>query len=384
MNNTITKKTMMVVVVMVVIAIAIMSEFSVLYNHIGANTVISEKKFLNSTPSSYSNLTSHILDAKKLKIALLTDALFSDAGWGAFGYNAAQELSNKYGYDIDFKDNVSIPDIENTLRQYSNSGYDLIIAQGFKWGAPTVKVGKDYPHTKYVVFTGLGNSSNVASIFPMQQEATYLLGALAAMMTKSGIIGFVGGEKYPNIVDVYEGYKQGAHDINPHIKVLAIYLDDWDNATKGKKAAISQIDSGADLILHVADTSGHGVIQAAKEKGIYAFGAISDQNKLAPNTVLTSFVLDVDKAFDQAVKMVQTGNFSGMIFKPGLELDKGAKGNGIVYLAPFHNLKNSVPDDVKFRIEQLMRQILNGTIIVSEKYQQHIGTNTTVAKTIPR
>ena len=378
MNGIITKMTTMMIISVVIISLAILAEFSLFYNSVTAGIDITEKNLLNQPSSlllSSSNLPSHTLDTKKLKIVLLTDALFSDAGWGAFGYNAAQELNNKYGYNIDFKDNVAIPDIENTLRKYSDSGYDLIIAQGFEWGAPAVKVGKDYPNTKFVVFTGLGNSSNVASIFPMQQEATYLLGALAGMMTKTGIIGFVGGEKYPNLIDIYEGYKQGAQDINPHIKVLATYLDDWDNATKGKIAAISQIEAGADLLLHVADTSGHGVIQAAKEKGIYAFGAVSDQNKLAPNTVLTSFVLDVEKAFDQAVKMVQAGNFSGEIFKPGLELGKGDAGDGIVYLAPFHNLENSVPDDVKLRLEQLKHQILNGKIVVPERYHQENGNN---------
>ena len=121
-------------------------------------------------------------------------------------------------------------------------------------------------------------------------------------------------------------------------------------------------------MLHVADTSGHGVIQAAKENGVYAFGAISDQNKLAPNTVLTSFVLDVEKAFDRAVKMVQTGNFSGQIFKPGLEAGKGALGDGIVYLAPFHGLEDKVPEEVKVKLEELKQGIINGTIIVPERY----------------
>jgi basic membrane protein A len=303
-----------------------------------------------------------------LRMALLTDALFSDAGWGAFGFNAVQELNNKYGHIVDFKDDVAIPDIETTLRNYAAHGYDLIIAQGFEWGNPAVKVGKDYPNTKFVVFTGLANSTNVASIFPKQQEGTYLLGALAAMMSKTGVIGFVGGERYPNLLNIFEGYKQGARDINPNVQVLETYLDDWDNSTKGKEAALSQISDGADLLLHVADTSGHGVIQAAKEKGVYALGAISDQNKLASNTVLTSFVLDVEKAFDQAVKMVQTGNFSGQIFKPGLEAGKGASGNGIVYLAPFHSLEDKVPEDVKVKLEELKQGIINGTIIVPERH----------------
>ena len=146
------------------------------------------------------------------------------------------------------------------------------------------------------------------------------------MMSKTNVIGFVGGEKYPNLINILEGYKQGAHDINPNIRVLATYLDDWDNPTKGKEAALSQInEGGADFMLHVADTSGLGVIEAAKEKKIFAFGAVSDQHKLAPNTVLTSFVLDVEKAFDQVIKMIQKGNFSGQVFKPGLEYYKGAQ-----------------------------------------------------------
>jgi len=305
---------------------------------------------------------------KDLKIALLTDGLFSDAGWGAFAYNAAQSLEKKYGYDIDFKENVAIPDIEIILREYANAGYDLIIAHGFEWGTPAIKVGNDYSNTKFVIFTGLVNSSNVASIFPMQQEGTYLLGALAAMMSKTNVIGFIGGEKYPNLINIYEGYKQGARDIDSNITTLATYLDDWDNPSKGKEEALSQINDGADFLLHVADTSGHGVIEAAKEKKIFAFGAISDQHKLAPNTVLTSFVLDVEKAFDQAIKMIQKGNFSGQIFKPGLEASKGAPGDGIVYIAPFHGLENNVPKDIKVKLNQIKEDIINGKIIVPERY----------------
>ena len=305
---------------------------------------------------------------KELKIAFLTDGLFSDAGWGAFGYNAAQAIQEKYSYTVDLKENVPIAKIEKTLRDHAKAGYDLIISHGFEWGEPSVKVGKDYPKTKFVIFTGLVNSSNVASIYPMQQEGTYVLGVLAALVSKTGIIGFVGGEPYPNLINIYEGYKEGAQDVNPTVKVLATYLDDWDNSTKGKKAAISQIDQGADIILHVADTSGYGVIEAAKERGIYALGAISDQNKLAPETVLASFVLDTEKAFDQVIKSVQTGNFTGKIFKPGLESEKVSSGDGIVYISPFHNLEYAVPKDVNERLEQIKEDIINGKIKIPERY----------------
>ena len=175
--------------------------------------------------------------------------------------------------------------------------------------------------------------------------------------------------QYPNLLNIFEGYKQGAKHVNPDIKVIETYLGDWDSPEKGKQAALAQIFSDADFILHVADTSGKGVIQAAKVKGIYAFGAVSDQNALAPDTVLTSFVLDIDKAFDQVVRTVVENRFEGKIYKPGLEVSKGGPGEGIVYLAPFHNLESRVPEDVKQRLNQTTQDIINGTIVVPEKYE---------------
>jgi basic membrane protein A len=358
-------------------AVFLMISVPIIYSMETLQTLLSQSYFVAATAQPSENDT--VDSAKELTIALVTDALFSDAGWGAFGYNAAQVLNSKYDHEVDFKDDVPIPDIETTLRDYAAEGYDMIIAQGFEWGDPAVKVGKDYPDTKFVVFTGLANSTNVASIFPKQQEGAYLLGALAAMMSKTGIIGFIGGERYPNLINVYEGYKQGAKAIDNNIEVLDTYLNDWDSPEKGNEAAMSQINKGADLLLHVADTSGHGVIQAAKEKGVYAFGAVSDQNILAPNTVLSSFVLDVVKAFDQAAKMVQEGNFTGQIFTPGLEASKNASGEGIVYIAPFHSLENKVPNGIKAKFEQLEQDVLKGKIVVPEKYPGAIGNLTTIS-----
>jgi carbamate kinase len=199
--------------------------------------------------------------------------------------------------------------------------------------------------------------------------------------------------QYPNLLNIFEGYKQGAKYINPDIKVIETYLGDWDSPEKGRQAALIQIFSGADFILHVADTSGKGVIEAAKEKGIFAFGAVSDQHHIAPETVLTSFVLDIDKAFDQIVKTVVENRFEGKIYKPGLEASKGAPGEGIVYLAPFHNLESRVPEDVKQRLNQLTQDVINKAITVPEKYEVTTDfiqksalttTSTAIAKTEPK
>jgi basic membrane protein A and related proteins len=304
-----------------------------------------------------------------LRIAIITDANFSDKGWGESSLNAASYIEQKYNFSIATEDNVPIPDIEMTLRKYCESGYDLLIAHGFQWGEPALRVGQTYPQTKIVVFTGLVESRNVASIFPQQQEGSFLLGALAGMVTNTSVIGFVGGEEYPNVVNIFEGYKQGAEWVNDNVTVIGTYLNDWDNPARGREAATSIIRQGADFMFHVADSSGQGVIQASDESGIYALGAVQDQNHLAPHTVLSSFVLDVDKAYDGAVKMVMDGNFTGKIFRPGIELQKGSEGQGVVYLAPFHGLENRLMESVKDRLTELTSEILQEKIEVPERLE---------------
>ncbi len=306
-----------------------------------------------------------------LKVAVVTDALFSDGGWGSASANAAELLKSKYDFEVTTEDNVSIADIEPTLERYAQSGYDLIIAHGFQWGDAAVRVGKNYPDVRIVVFTGLVASENVASIFPMQQEGSYLLGALAGMMTKTGVIAFVGGEEYPNVINILEGFKLGARQVNPDLTVVRVYLNDWDNPAKGKEAANALIrERHADVIFHVADTSGRGVIEAASENGVLALGAVQDQNSLGPDTVLASFVLDVDKAYDTTVQKFLQGTLDGGIVKPGIETFKGAPGDGIVYISSFHSLEDRVPANVKQRVQQLTQDIVEERLIVPERLEE--------------
>jgi len=313
----------------------------------------------------------HAQPRSTMKIAVVTDANFSDKGWGESSLNAARYIQQKYSnFTVSTEDNVAITDIENTLEKYANSGYDLIIAHGVQWGEPALQVAKQFKTTNIVVFTGLVQSPrNLASIFPQQQEGAFLLGAIAGMMSKTGTIGFVGGEEYPNVINIFEGYKQGAKWANSNITVIRTYLNDWDSPARGKEAGTSIIKRGADIIFHVADSSGQGVIQAARENGAYALGAVQDQNHLAPDTVLTSLVLDTDKGYDNAVKMLKDGDFTGDIFRPGIEVQKASSGPGIVYLAPFHGLESHIPGDVKQQLKDLTSKILDGKIIVPERLE---------------
>jgi basic membrane protein A and related proteins len=321
--------------------------------------------------AAFANLPRSPAEPKStLRIAVVTDALFSDKGWGESALKGANFIESRYGFEVATEDNVSIADIESTLKKYAQSGYDLIVAHGVQWGAPALRVGDQYPNVRIVVFTGLVKSENVVSIFPQQQQGSFLLGALAGMMTKTNVIGYVGGEEYPNVVNIFEGYKQGAKAVNPDVKIVGTYLNDWDNPAKGKEAATSIIRQKVDIVFHVADSSGQGVIESARQNGVYALGAVQDQNSLAPDTVLSSFVLDVDKAYGQAVNSTLESSLKDDIRKPGIEAEKGAAGDGIVYIASFHDLDSKVPASVKARLLELTTDLLSSKIVVPERLEE--------------
>ncbi len=301
------------------------------------------------------------------KVALVTDALFSDQGWGTNAYTAATNLSEKYGFELGTAESVAIPDIESTLRDFAEQDYDLIIAHGFQWTDPALIVSPDYPDTKIFVFTGYASGPGVASISPLQQEGTFPLGALAGMLTETNVVGFVGGQPYPNLINIFEGFKAGAMYTNPDVEVLVSWTDDWDDPAKGNAAAEAQIAQGADILFHTADTAGQGMIRAAQDHGIYAFGAVLDQNVTldwASDTILTSFVLDIEKSFDMAYTITNEGNFEGVMIEPGIETGPGGPGDGIVYLAPFHEHEGAVPQDVKNNLDAIVSDIQNGHLVI--------------------
>ena len=301
------------------------------------------------------------------KVALVTDALFSDQGWGTNAYIAATNLSEKYGFELGTAESVAIPDIESTLRDFAEQDYDLIIAHGFQWTDPALTVSPDYPDTKIFVFTGYASGPGVASISPLQQEGTFPLGALAGMLTETNVVGFVGGQPYPNLINIFEGFKAGAMYTNPDVEVLVSWTDDGDDPAKGNAAAEAQIAQGADILFHTADTAGQGMIRAAQDHGIYAFGAVLDQNVTldwASDTILTSFVLDIEKSFEYAYTVTNEGNFVGEMIEPGIETGPGGPGDGIVYLAPFHELDGAVPQDVKNRLDAIVSDIQNGHLVI--------------------
>lgn len=290
------------------------------------------------------------------KAALIVTGSVNDAGWNAAAYSGMKTIEEEMGAEINFSENVALPDAEPALRDFSNKGYKVIFAHSMEYGESILKVAKDYPDVKYAVYTGTVEADNVASISLNEHETGYLAGMLAASMSKTGKIGVIVGSDLPPMIRISEAYKLGAKEINSDIEVFDVFAGTWDDIAKGKEAALGQIENGADVIFHVADKTGLGAIQAAQEKGVYAIGSSVDQSAVAPGTVLSSAIDHADKAYLEVAQRVEAGEFQGGILKMGLK-------ESAIGMAPYDP---AVPEDVIKKIEDKMTQIANGEFEVPE------------------
>lgn len=294
----------------------------------------------------------------ELKVAALTIGTFADSGWNAEHIKGLQQAAAQYSIKYTTVDGILDTDVESQVRNYADLGYNLIIMpSGFPWGDAATAVAKDYPKTYFVVNTGqTNNSKNYASIWPLEEQNSYLAGALAGLMTKSNKIAILVGESYPNTNIKANAWKLGAQAVNPAVSVDIRYVGSWDDPSTAKSLALSEIAGGVDVLQHQCGASGLGLIEAAKEKGVYAIGDVVDMNYLAPSVVISSTTENIAKMVVTSVGWVKDGTFIGDLYRPGLK-------EGYVDLAPYHGL---VPTDVANKIAQLKQDIIDGKITVPE------------------
>ncbi|MBU4228437.1 BMP family protein [bacterium] len=294
---------------------------------------------------------------KQLKVALILSGPANDQGWNAVAVQGLTEAEEKFGIKTAYSEHVGIADGEAVFTNYAFQGYDLIIGHGFQYGDPAVRVGKKFPGIKFLAIEAASSSENVASYVIACEQAGYLMGVLAASLSKSGKIGIVGGVEQPSIIKVVEAYKLGAKSVKPDIKVYDSYIGSFTDVSLGKEAALAMADKGADVLSHIANQAGTGVIKAAEERGLLATGDSWDQNVIAPDTVVCSTIYSVPILVMNAVEKVKNGTFEGGIFNLGMDL-------GVVDIASFHSFDEIIPQNVKNQIADLKEQILNGTFKV--------------------
>jgi len=294
-----------------------------------------------------------------------------DKSFNDGAYLGAERAEKELGVRVRFIEPGEGSDRESGLRLLAAEGMDLVIGVGFIFTDDLTQLAKEYPTTKfagvdYSVATDKDGKvipppNNLAALKFREEQGSYLVGALAALVGKSKKVGFVGGMDSPLIQKFEAGYEAGVHQVCPDCTVLAQYAgvtpEAFRNPGKGKEIALAQYQQGANVIFHASGSTGLGVFEAARQTNKLAIGVDADQYGEAPGYVLTSMVKGVDNAVFDAIRKVKDGTFTGGIYQYGL----AEQGVGYIY---DRNNEKLIPPDVHARLEQLRQEIITGRIVV--------------------
>jgi len=294
-----------------------------------------------------------------------------DKSFNDGAYLGAERAEKDLEVQVRFIEPGEGSDRESGLRLLAAEGMDLVVGVGFIFTDDLTQLAKEYPNTKFagvdysVATDAAGNvippPANLAALKFREEQGSYLVGALAALVGKSKKVGFVGGMDSPLIQKFEAGYKAGVKQVCPDCTVLSQYAgvtpEAFRNPGKGKEIALSQYQQGVNVIFHASGSTGLGVFEAARQTSKLAIGVDADQYSEAPGYVLSSMVKGVDNAVYDAIQKVKNGQFVGGIYQYGL----AESGVGYVY---DKNNQRLIPPDVHARLEQLRQDIVAGRIVV--------------------
>jgi basic membrane protein A len=283
-----------------------------------------------------------------------------DKSFNEAAYNGAEAWKKETGGNFADLELQNDAQREQALRRFASQGANPIVMAGFSWGTALTTVAAEFPDTHFVVIDAVVDAPNVQSIIFDEHTGSFLVGAIAALKSTTGTVGFVGGMDVPIIHKFYCGYAQGAKAANPDVKLIENYTGTtpaaWNDPVTAGELAKAQFDAGADVVFAAAGGSGLGVLQAAADGGKFSIGVDSNQNYLHPGSVLTSMLKRVDVA-------VQT-SLTDANFKPGLTV-LGLAQNGVGYALDDNNTA-LITDDIKTAVDKFSADIQSGAITVHD------------------
>jgi len=254
-------------------------------------------------------------EKRETKVVLLLSGVITDGGWAQLAYEGLKELDARPAFKTAYAENITLAQMDQVARGYSDDGFDLIIGHGNEFSSALLAVAPDYPSQHYFVTTFLPQQQvprNILYVNLGYFAAAYGAGALAALISdKKQAVGFVGGDDDPNQQHMKRAFIAGAQRTVPGIRALAIITGDYDNAAKGREAASILIGNGADVIWHAADVTGLGAIQGAVAGNAKVLGCYSDQTYLAPNNMATSFQMNLNGMVVTVATEVANNTFAG-------------------------------------------------------------------------
>ena len=300
--------------------------------------------------------------------------VFDVGGRGDKSFNDAafigiERAVREFGVEAQYLEPGDGSDRESGIRLLAAAGFDLVIGVGFMFSDDMYTVAREYPKVRFacVDYAKFGPGGfvkpppNLVALKFREEEGAFLVGAVAALTSRTGTVGFVGGMDIPLIRRFEAGYRGGVARVCERCRVVAGYAgvtaDAFKNPAKGKELGLAQYGAGADVIFHASGSTGLGVFEAARERGTYAIGVDADQWKEAPGRILTSMIKRVDVSVFETVRAVIDGQFRGGVRTFGL------KEGGIDWVYDANN-RALVRAATHARVEELRREIVAGRLVV--------------------
>ncbi len=296
--------------------------------------------------------------AKTYKVAMICDSSISDGGWGAACYNGMTAAAAERGWETAYTDAIDQSAYADTLISYCDLGYDMIFAPGNQYSDAVKQVAADYPNVAFAVLNGSTElpTANIMSILPNADQIGSIAGIIAGLMSKSNVIGFIGGMELDTTKSKLAQFTAAAQAINPEIKVLSAYAGSFNDTAKGMELAASMINEGADVFFGDASAVDSGARQAIDQANgdnvtIVDIGQPADLLGQNP-CVVSSVVTDNARMVAICLEKVENGTF-------GNEVVFGTLENGAVFLGKFNDALMSA--DLQAKVAEYVQQLQDGT-----------------------
>ena len=294
----------------------------------------------------------------EFKIGLITDVGgVNDGSFNQSAWEGLEKAGEELGVEVNYLESATDADYQPNMETFVDEDYDLIISVGYMLADATREAAEANPDTKFAIIDDSSiDPPNVTSLMFKAEQASYLVGYVAGLTTKTNNIGFVVGMTNETMNQFGYGYCAGAIDANPDITVQQFNANSFADSATGKTMANTAITNGADIVFQAAGATGLGVIEACQEAGVYAIGVDSDQSSIAPKTVLTSAMKRVDNAVYDAVQELIDDKLEG-----GVQTFDLAAGG--VDIAPSQDL---ISDDVIKAVDEVKEKIISGDVVIPD------------------
>jgi basic membrane protein A len=296
------------------------------------------------------------VEGSDVKIGLGTEGGgVNDGSFNQSAWEGLQQAAEDFGVEANYLESSTDADYIPNIETFVDEEYDLIISVGYMLADATREAAEANPDVKFAIIDDSSiELDNVSCLMFKQEQASYLVGYVAGLMTETNNVGIVLGMATETMHQFGYGYTAGVLDANPDATVQQFNANSFSDSATGKADAKTAITNGADIVFHAAGATGLGVIEACQEDGVYAIGVDSDQSSIAPDTIITSAMKRVDNAVYDAVEELING-----------ELESGVKtydlSIGGVDIAPTQDL---LPDDVIEAVNEVKEKIISGEVVV--------------------